>query len=222
MSEASATGVKEEVQAGGQLLRLQRLADVFYALVIFQLFLMIPTPETTGKTWETLGDYLADHGVDIAISVVGVGVAIIYWLQSNQLLGVLRKTDGIHTTYSIFQLFFLLVLLYSMKLGIEIDSVSAGTWAFESAAATAVGVFALLAHARARRKGLLRTDVPEAEAKRLSIRYRAEPITTGISFPFAFVSGVEVFGFNLVWEASWFFYPLIVYIVNRIAKRTTG
>ena len=145
MGEAGVSGAVEPGQAVGQVLRLQRLADVFYALVIFQLFLMIPTPETTGKTWETLDAYLADHGVDIAISVVGVAVAIVYWLQSNQLLGVLRKTDGIHTTYSIFQLFFLLVLLYSMKLGIEIDSVSAGTWAFESAAATAVGVFALLA-----------------------------------------------------------------------------
>ena len=202
-----------------QLLRLQRLADVFYALTIFQLFLMIPTPDTEGKTWMSLADYLSDHGADLAVSVVGVAIVIIYWLQSNQLLGVLQKTDAVHTACSIFQLFFLLVLLYSMKLGIEIESSSAGTWAFESAAATAVGVFALLAYARARRKGLLRTDVPKAEAKRLAIRYRAEPITTGISFPFAFVSGVEIFGFNLIWEASWFFYPIIVMVVNRIAQR---
>ncbi len=222
LGQMSASAANETVPEGTQLLRLQRLADVLYALVIFQLFLMIPTPETTGKTWESGTDYLSDHGVDIAVSVVGVAVTIIYWLQSNQLLGVLRKTDAIHTTFSIFQLFFLLVLLYSMKLGIEIDTASAGTWAFESAAATAVGICSLLAYARARRKGLLRANVPESEAKRLAIRYRAEPITTGISFPFAFVSGAEVFGFNLVWEASWFLYPIIVFVVNRYAKQTIG
>ncbi len=215
----SASPARESSLAGIQLLRLQRLSDVFYALVIFQLFMMIPTPGTEGKNWESLADYLSDHGPDLAVSLVGVAVAIVYWLQSNQLLGVLRKTDALHTACSILQLFTLLVLLYSMKLGIEIESSSSGTWAFESAAATAVGVFALLAYARARKKGLLRPDVPEAEAKRLAIRYRAEPITTGISFPFAFVSGAEVFGFNLIWEASWFLYPLIVFVVNRIAKR---
>ncbi len=194
----SAYAQNERVPGGAQLLRLQRLADVFYAIVIFQLFLMIPTPDTTGKTWESVADYLSDHGVDITVSLIGVVVAIVYWLQSNQLLGVLRKTDAVHTAYLIFQLFFLLVLLYSMKLGIEIESSSSGTWAFESAAATAVGICALLAHARARRRGLLRADVPETEAKRLAIRYRAEPITTSISFPFAFVPGAEVLGFNLV------------------------
>ena len=182
---------------------------------------VIPTPETEGKTWPSVADYLSDHWADVALSVIGVAVAIIYWLQSNQLLGVLRKTDAIHTAYSIFQLFFLLALLYSMRLGIEIGG-SAGTWAFESATATAVGVCALLAYARARRKGLLRVDVPEAEEKRLAIRYRAEPITTGISFPFAFVSGTEVFGFNLMWEFSWFVYPIIVLVVNRFAKKKIG
>ena len=218
----SASAANETIPEGAQLLRLQRLSDVFYALVIFQLFMMIPTPDTTGKIWESPADYLSDHGVDIAVSVVGVAVVIVYWLQSNRLLGVLRTTDGIHTAYTIFQLFFLLVLLYSMKLGIEIDIASPGTWAFESAAATAVGVCALLAYARARKKGLLRADVPEAEAKRLAIRYRAEPITTGISFPFAFITGAEIIGFNLVWEFSWFLYPIIVWIVNRVAKKQIG
>ncbi len=219
MSQANTSAAIEADTDATQLVRLQRLADVFYALVIFQLFMMIPTPGTEGKAWESLADYLSDHGPDLAVSLVGVAVAIVYWLQSNRLLGVLRKTDAIHTAYSILQLFTLLVLLYSMKLGIEIESSSSGTWAFESAAATAVGVFALLAYARARKKGLLRAEIPEAEARRLAIRYRAEPITTGISFPFAFVSGAEIFGFNLIWEVSWFFYPVVVMIVNRIANR---
>ena len=219
MSESSASKTAREET---QLVRLQRLVDVFYALVIFQLFLIVPTPETTGKTWDSLGDYLADHGIDIALSLIGVIVVIIYWLQSNHLLGVLRRTDAIHTTYSILQLICLLSFLYSMKLGVELGQVSAGNWAFESAAATAVGLFALLAFARARQKGLLRDDVPEAEAQRYAIRYRAEPITAGISFFFAFVPGAEVAGFNLVWEASWFFYPIIVFVVNRFAKRAIG
>ncbi len=219
MSESSVSKTKQEEN---QLVRLERLVDVFYALVIFQLFLIVPTPETTGKTWESLGDYLSDHGINIALSLVGVVVVIVYWLQSNALLGVLRRTDAVHTAYSIFQLICLLTFLYSMKLGIELGEPSTGNWAFESAAATAVGLFALLAYSRARQKGLLRDDVSEAEAQRYAIRYRAEPITAGVSFLFAFVQGAEVAGFNLVWEASWFFYPIIVFVVNRFAKRTIG
>ncbi len=222
MSQEDTDSTEGTAPEGVQLFRLQRLADVFYALIMFQLFLAIPTPGTEGKSWASAADYLSDHGVDVAVAIVGVVVVIVYWLQSNQLLGVLRRTDAIHTAYTILQLFTLLGLLYSMRLGIEIEAPSAGSWAFESAMATAVGIFALLAYARARRKGLLRPGVPEAEAQRLAIRYRAEPITTGISFPFAFVSGTEVFGFNVIWEASWFLYPAIVFVVNRFAKRQLG
>ena len=64
---------------------------------------------------------------------------IIYWLQSNVLFGNLRGTDGRHTILSILQLFFLLVFLVSMRLGIELGASNA-TRALESIAAALVGI----------------------------------------------------------------------------------
>jgi len=82
-----------------------------------------------------------------------------------------------------------------------------------------VGLFSLFAFARARKKGLLHPDVSGEEARRLSIRYRAEPLTTSITIPFAFMAGLVIFGFNVAWEFSWFIYPIVVAIMNRIARQ---
>ncbi|MFC2164562.1 TMEM175 family protein [Acidobacteriota bacterium] len=200
------------------LVRLQRLTDVVYGVIILQLFLTIPTPDSVGMRWDSLGAYLSEHGFTIAVVLIGIAFVAIYWLQSIQLLGTLRATDSIHTTLSIFQLFFLMVFLYSLQLGVHIGG-SAGTWAFESISATMVGLISLFAFARARKKGLLHPDVSTEEARRMAIRYRAEPLTTSITIPFAFMAGPVIFGFSVAWEFSWFIYPIVVAIVNRIAKQ---
>jgi hypothetical protein len=172
-----------------------------------------------GKDWDSVGAYFADNGWTLAVVLVGVGWAIVYWNQSNRLFAVLETTDGWHSALSILQLFFLFVFLYSMKLGVDIGGM-AGTWAFESCSATAVGLCSLLAfeHARRRRR-LLHADVTDDEARRIAIRTRAEPVTTGITIPFAFIPGPLLFGFNLTWEFSFFLYPIVVAVVIRFARR---
>jgi len=200
------------------LVRLRRLTDVVYGIIILQLFLTIPTPDEMGMKWDSLGAYLSENWAIIAVILIGIAFCAIYWLQSIQLLGALRATDSIHTTLSIFQLFFLMAFLYSMQLGVYIGG-SPGSWAFESVAATLVGLFSLLAFARARKKGLLHPDVSGEEAGQMAIRYRAEPLTTSITIPFAFMTGPVIAGFSVGWEFSWFIYPIVVAIVNRIAKR---
>ena len=200
------------------LVRLQRLTDVVYGVIILQLFLTIPTPDSVGMRWDSLGDYLSAHGFTIAVVLIGIVFCAIYWLQSVRLLGALQATDSVHTTLSIFQLFFLMAFLYSLQLGVQIGG-SAGTWAFESISATVVGLLSLFAFARARKKGLLHPDVSGEEARRMAIRYRAEPLTTSITIPFAFMAGLVIFGFNVAWEFSWFIYPIVVAIMNRIARQ---
>jgi len=206
-----------ERRGAQQLRRLQTLTDVFYAIIIWRLFVLIPKPDAENQ-YDSLGAYFSDNGVILAVLILGMVWAVIYWLQSTKLLGVLQATDGVHSTFVLFQLFFLLVFLYSMKLGVEIGG-QAGTWCFESIAATLVGLCALLAFARARKKGLLHDDVTEEEARRLAIRYRAEPLTAAFTIPFAFLPGPVIFGFSVTWEFSWFIYPIMVAIMNRIARR---
>ena len=200
------------------LKRLERLSDVVYAIIIWQLFMLIPTPDSVGKDWGSLGAYLDDAGITILVVLIGIGWTIVYWLQSGRHLAALESTDGWHAGLTIFQLFFLFVFLYSMKLGVDIGGM-AGTWALESSSATAVGLCSLLAFQHARRKRrLLHPDVTDDEARRIAVRSRAEPLSTGITIPFAFVTGPLFFGFNLTWEFSFFIYAIVVAVMHGFAK----
>lgn len=214
-----ATEVRSERRSSLYLIRLERLTDVVYGIIIWRLFMLIPTPDSMGKDWANLGAYLEDGGVTILVVLIGVGWTIVYWNQSNRLLSALQGTDAWHSALSICQLFFLFVFLYSMKLGVDIGGM-AGTWALESCSSTAVGLCSLLAfrHAQKKRR-LLHSEVSDVEARQIAMRSRAEPIATGITIPFAFIPGPLFFGFNLTWEFSFFIYPIVVAIVNRYVRR---
>lgn len=200
------------------LTRLERLSDVVYGILIWRLFMLIPTPDRVGKDWESLGAYLDDSGITLLLILIGIGWTIVFWRQSSRHLAALETTDGWHSTLSILQLFFLLVFLYSMRLGVDIGGM-AGTWALESCSATAVGLCSLLAFEHARRnRRLLHPDVTDEEARQIAVRARVEPISLGITIPFAFITGPLFFGFNLTWEFSFFFYGIVVAIMHRFAK----
>ena len=54
---------------------------------------------------------------------------------------------------------------------------------------------------------------------RSRMRARAEPLTNGITIPFAFLPGPILFGIHLGWEFSFFIYPIVIAVVNGLAKR---
>jgi len=213
------TSKQSQARRGTLLLtRLERLSDVVYGIIIWQLFMLIPTPDSVGKDWGSLGAYLDDAGITILVALIGIGWTIVYWRQSCRHLAVLETTDGLHSGLLIIQMFFLFVFLYSMKLGVDIGGM-AGTWALESCSATAVGLCSLLAFQHARRKRrLLHPDVTDEEARQIAVRARAEPLSTGITIPFAFITGPLLFGFNLTWEFSFFIYAIVVAVMHRFAR----
>ena len=51
------------------LTRLERLSDVVYGIIIWQLFMLIPTPDSVGKDWDSLGAYLDDAGITILVAI---------------------------------------------------------------------------------------------------------------------------------------------------------
>ena len=143
--------------------------------------------------------------------LLAIVIVIIYWLQNNALLGNLKKTDGIHTTISIFQIFFVLLFLYSIGSGVRIGD-GIDSRAFESVAAMMVGLMSLLGWYYAMHKGdLLDPDLDAEEAIHILQKNKAEPITAAITIPFAFID-------PLAWELSWFLYPFIKYLYARLKK----
>jgi uncharacterized membrane protein len=190
-----------------QLQRLARMVDVVYAIIIWRAFTLLPRPTAEQLSWEHIGAFLSANIGAFLLVFIGIVVTIIYWLQNNVLFGNLQSTDSRHTILSILQLFFLLIFLLSLRLGIDLGA-SDLTRALESIAAALVGIaggwgwlYAIKNHR------LLLPEVTEQYARRLRDRILAEPITAIITIPLAFVGPI-------LWEISWLSYPLVVLLVR--------
>jgi uncharacterized membrane protein len=191
-----------------QLQRLARMVDVVYAIIIWRAFTLLPRPTAEQLSWEHIGAFLSANIGGFLVVIIGIVVTIIYWIQNNVLFGNLQSSDSRHTVLSILQLFFLLVFLVSLRLGIELGA-SNGTRALESITAALVGIaggwgwlYAIKNHR------LLLPEVTEQYARRLRDRILAEPITAIITIPMAFVGPI-------LWEISWLSYPLVVWLVRQ-------
>ena len=193
-----------------QLDRLKTLMDVIYGVVIVRVFLEIPAPGELSWHWESIGGFLRDNAATILGALVGLAVAIIYWIQNNVLLGKLERTDSRHTALSIIQVFFLFFFIYAIDYGIQVGA-SWGARAFESIVVLIMGLAAARAWAYAiKDRRLLKEEVPDEEAIDLRIRYAAEPATALITFLFVFTP--------ILWELSWFLYPLVVRLITARIK----
>ena len=194
-----------------QLSRLERIMDVIFALVIWRLFTFLPKQDIDEGKWASVTEMLATEWKTFLFVLLAIVIVIIYWLQNNSLLGNLKKTDGIHTSISIFQMFFVLLFLYSIGSGISIGS-GVDSRAFESFTAMMVGVMSLLGWHYAMHKGdLLDPELDAEEAIHILQKNKAEPITAAITIPFAFVGPIA-------WELSWFLYPFIKYLYSRVKR----
>lgn len=191
-----------------QLSRLERLADVVYAIVLWRLFMLIPKPVSADGVWHSFSEYLAENGFTLIIVVIGVIFVIIYWLQSNMLLGNLEKSDGKHTTFTIIQLFALLLFLMSLNMGVVLGN-SAFTRVLESSTAALTGLSGAFAWRYGiKNRRLIQPDVNDFDARKILDNVLAEPLTALITIPFAFAG-------PWLWEASW----LLLIPTNMILKR---
>ncbi len=188
-----------------QLTRLMTLSDVVYGLVIWRLFVLFPRPEGDFHLAD-YGEYLSSNAFAFVLVAVGLIVTIIYWLQSNVLLGKLEKSNAKHTAATIVQLFFLLTFLLACKLGIDLGG-SRATRIFESVAAALLGLSGALAWWVARRDGLLREDVSKTDALKLRDRIWAEPATALFTIPMVFIGPI-------FWEVSWLAYGFFVKLLK--------
>jgi uncharacterized membrane protein len=191
-----------------QLRRLERLTDVIYAIVIWRAFVFLPRPTAEEWSGEALDVFLADNVTAFVLVFIAITVSIIYWVQNNTLFGNLARTDTRHTALSILQIFFLLLFLLSMKLGVELGG-SLRSRVFESVTAALVGITGGWAWSYAiKGRRLLLPEVTDSYARQLKDRILAEPITATITILLAFVGPV-------VWEIGWLSYPFIVILVRR-------
>ena len=176
--------------------------------------MILPNPAEDNFHWSGIGEFFAAEWPAFLAVAIGVAFTIIYWLQSNVLLGHLEKTDGRHTLLVILQLFFLLIFLRVILMGVAFDP-SVGMRALEGAAAAMVGISGAWGWAYAiKNRRLLPDDMSDDEARALNDRIAAEPATALFTVPFAF--------FPILWEISWFSYPMWIRLVKRRREKNSA
>jgi uncharacterized membrane protein len=191
-----------------QLNRLTTLVDVVYAIAIVRVFLLLPRPDE--GNWASLADLLADEYLVFVFAFLAIVILAIYWLQTNLLFGKLKKTDGRHSVIVLFQIFFTLLMLYAIRVGIEFEAGPVAR-AFESVAVGMVGVMAFAGWQYAiTGRRLIDDELSDGEALRIRIVILAEPLTAVVALACAFIGPI-------VWELSWFSYPLIALLLRRSA-----
>ena len=181
-----------------QLGRLQTLMDVMFALMLFRVIapLPLPAPEegwewSVGAMWEFLGE----SGGQILMAVIGVVLIVIYWLQNNKLLGNIERTNGVHVSFSIAQMVFLVFYAYGMALAEGFDSpATRGLQSFALAGVGFAGLAGWIYACKDRR--LLSDAISDKEADALKISVLPEPIAALATIPIAFIG-------PWAWEIAW-------------------
>lgn len=196
-----------EPEDARRLRRLEQLMDVVFALAIWRVFTNLPIPDPDQPEWNTVLEMLYGQWPRFAGALIGIAILIVFWLQNNNFLSKLKGTDPVHAGLALIQMFFILLLLYAIE--IEMRNGSAyDTRVLQSVAALLVGIFSYLAWLTATRRGLVADQVGETAISATSQKNLAEPLTALSTIPFAFVGPI-------IWELSWFVYPMI----RRLLKK---
>ena len=193
--------------ARSQLTRLATLTDVVYAVGLVLVIQWLPLPEEShsgGVVW--IADLWAEYATNIVAVIIGLIFIILYWIRSNTLMTALDHTDGVHTGLSIVSVFFLLLLLYVVRVSEQVAAPSRR--AGESIAVALIGLAAGAAWWHARRKGLVREGISAKEMLAVQIEAFAEPVSALVTLPFAFVG-------EAAWNLAWFAYVPIAALLRK-------
>jgi uncharacterized membrane protein len=192
---------------GRELRRLETLIDTVFAIVIVVIVLDLPAPDESIAF--DLAGFVAFQLNSLIVAMLGVIVVLVYWFQSNLLLGNLDRTDGAHGALSVLQVFMVLIYLLSISLGISVGNEPL-VLAIQSISAALVGFAAAAAwwYASYKRR-LLTPELSDDEVAALRLRVLAEPLTAVLTLALAYVSAVA-------WELGWLAYPLIAVILRKM------
>jgi uncharacterized membrane protein len=189
-----------------QLHRLESLIDTVFALVIVIMVFDLPDPDDSIAF--DLGSFIAFRVDSLIFAMLGIVVLLVYWFQSNLLLGNLKRTDGKHAAMSLLQVFLVLAYLLAVSLGMEFGTEPL-VLAAQSITAALVGFAAAAAwwYASYNRR-LLTPEIDNDDVTALQLRVLAEPLTAVLTLALAFVSATA-------WELGWLAYPLIAGLLRK-------
>lgn len=103
---------KAQIERGvGLLNSIRVVVNVLYALMIFQIFLILPRPDDPELAYHTLAQIYSEHIMQLVMIVVGLILIMMYWVQFNTQMGNLVRSSPLHATLAVVQMFCLMIYL---------------------------------------------------------------------------------------------------------------
>jgi magnesium-transporting ATPase (P-type) len=203
---------KAHIERGISLLAsLKIIVNVLFALMVFQIFLILPRPDDPELQYHTLGDIFLENLDKLLVIVVGIILIIMYWLQTNLQLGNLTRSNALHAILMICHTFFLMIYLYFVRFDMEFDGMKLALQ-MESIFLALAGFVGAYAWRYAKKNELTSDKISPDQEMDIFYKLLPEPIASVFTLPFA------VFGPG-IWTLAFLSIIPIVFLLKLIRKK---
>ena len=176
---------KAQIERGvGLLNSIRVVVNVLYALMIFQLFLILPRPDDPELAYHSLSQIYSDNIMQLVMIVVGLILILLYWIQFNTQMGNLVRSSPLHATLAVVQMICLMIYLYFVRFDMEYDGMKLALQ-MESIFLAAAGFVAAYNWRYARSNGLTSDQIDENEELNIFYKILPEPMASLFTLPFA-------------------------------------
>ena len=201
-----------QIERGVSLLNsIKIVINVLYALMIFQVFLILPRPDDPLLEYNTLPQIYSEHITQLLVILVGFVLIVLYWIQFNRQLGNLVRSSPVHATLSVIQMISLMLYLYFVRFDLEFDGMKLALQ-MESIFLALAGFIGAYSWRYARKNKLTSKQITDDEEKSLFFSLLPEPLASLFTLPFA------AFG-PTIWTISFLSIIPMNYILKWVRKK---
>lgn len=196
---------KAEIERGkGILSSLKIVVNVIYALLLFQIFMILPRPDDPELNYKSLVDIFDEHSMKLVVILVGLILTITYWIQTNKQLGNLVRSSPIHASLAIVQMVCLMLYLYFLRFDMEFDGMTFALQ-MESIFLALAGFIGVYNWMYVRKNNLTSDQIDKHEERAMLFQFLPEPIASLFSLPFAiFGPGIWTLSFLIIIPLEYF------------------
>ncbi|MGI9532355.1 hypothetical protein [Lutimonas sp.] len=201
-----------EKERGKELLfSLKILMNLLFALLIFQVFIILPRPDDPELDYYSLNQIFSGNLDKLMVMFVGLILIVTYWLQINRQLGNLIRSSVFHAAIAITQMFCLMLYIYFVRFDMEFDGLEIALQ-MQSVFLALSGFLGVYNWVYARRHKLTSDAINDQEERRMLFQLLPEPSAALFSLPFAAMGPEE-------WTLSFLIIIPLTYIFNKVGNR---
>lgn len=168
----------------GLLHSIKIVVNVLYALLIFQVFLILPRPGDPELEYHTLSQIYSENLMQLLVIVVGFILIVMYWIQFNRQMGNLVRSSPMHAILAVVQMVCLMIYLYFVRFDMEYDGMELALQ-MESIFLALAGFIAVYSWRYARKNGLTSDQINDDEEMSIFYSLLPEPLAALFTLPFA-------------------------------------